>query len=142
MLLLLAHLLLLAGFYLGGWALRLGRPALHLEAPSLLLAARLLGTLFLSSWAMASIHTWLASRFSNLGVNLGLGITGVGLIAVASRRPEMARCLPWAMPSMGLTDWMGPDAPSPWLVAGLSVAIGTLLLLMACLDAGSRESAS
>ncbi len=141
LLLLLAHLLLLAGFYLGGWALRLARPALLLEAPSLFLAATLVGMLFAASWAVASAHTWLAFRFSNMGVNLGLGITGVVLIGAASQRPAMARCLPWAMPSMGLTDWMGPNTPSAWCVVGISLGLGTLLLLLACWDAGARESA-
>ncbi len=124
--------------FLGGWALRLARPALHLEAPSLFLAATLVGMLWAASWALASAHTWLAFRFSNMGVNLGLGITGVALIAVVSNRPALARCFPWAMPCMGLTDWMGPHTPSAWWVVGISVGIGTLLMALACWDAGGR----
>lgn len=140
-LLLLAHLLL-TGFYFGGWALKLARPALHLEAPLLSVACGLLCLLFLSSWAMASVHTWLASRFPHLGVNLGLGISGVALIAVAANRPWLARCVPWAMPGMGLSDWMGgPDSVSPWGTALLSLTLGTLLGGLACWDAGRRESA-
>jgi hypothetical protein len=134
-LLLLAHLLLLAGFYLGGWAL-------NRETPSLLLAARVLGIIFAASWAMIGAHTWLAARFSHLGVNLGLGITGVTLIMATSRWPEMARFYPWAMPGMGLMDWMGLDNPAtPWLVVGVSLAMGTLLMGLACWDADWRESA-
>lgn len=142
LLLLLAHLLLLAGFMLGGWAMNLARPSLHLGAPNLSQACGLVGLLFLASWAMAGAHTWLASRFSHLGVNLGLGMVGIALIAVVSQRPALARCLPWAMPMMGLTDWMGgPEAAPLWTASGLSVILGTLLLVLACWDAQKRETA-
>lgn len=142
LLLLLAHLLLLAGFLLGGWVMNLARPVLHLGAPKLSLACGLLGILFVGSWAMAGAHIWLASRFSHLGVNLGFGMIGIALIAVVSQRPAMARCLPWAMPMMGLTDWMGgPESASPWIVMTISVVLGTLLLALACWDAQKRETA-
>ena len=141
-LLFLSHLLLVAGYCAGGWVLRMARPALHWELPNLFQAATVLGILWAASWAMMGVHTWLAFRFSNLGVNLGLGITGVALIAVASRKPETARFLPWAMPSMGLTDWMGLEKPvTPWVVVGISLGMGTLLMALACRDAHKRESA-
>lgn len=141
LLMLLAHLLLLAGFVLGGWVLKATRPAMHLEAPELQLASQLLGILFLGSWAMASVHTWLAARFPNLGVNLGVGITGVALITVASQRPEVARFVPWAMPSLSLSDWMAqPKGLAPWWPVIISLAMGTLILGLACWDAGTRES--
>jgi len=140
-LLLMAHLLLLAGFFVGGWVIKWARPTLHLENPSLVFTSKLLGLLFLTSWAMLSTHTWLASRFSNLGVNLAVGIGGFVLSGVASQRPAMARFLPWAMPSLGITDWMGPNTPTPWLVVGISLTIGSVLFALACWDAQHRESA-
>lgn len=141
LLLLLGHLLLLVGFYLGGWVLKLARPTLHLESPRPLLAASLLGLIFLASWAMAAAHTWLAARFPNLAVNLGIGLAGVMLIGAVSQRPAMARAFPWSMPGKGLFDWMGgAEAGSPWLVIGLSLGIGTALLLLACWDAQRRDS--
>lgn len=139
-LLLLAHLLLLAGFFAGGWALRLVRPTLQFEAPNLVVAGRILGLLYLASWAMASLHGWLAARFAHLGVNLGLGITGVMLILVVNQRPAMARFLPWAMPGAGLADRLDPRSPSPWLVPVISLAMGALLAAMGCWDAHHRES--
>lgn len=141
LLLLLGHLLLFGGFWLGGWVLKLARPSLHLESPRPFLAATVLGLLFLGSWAMAAAHTWLAARFPNLAVNLGIGLAGVMFIAVVAQRPTMARAFPWSMPGKGLSDWMGgPDAASPWLVVGLSLIIGTTLLLLACWDAQRRDS--
>jgi hypothetical protein len=141
LLLLLGHLLLLAGFYVGGWMLKLARPSLHLESPSFLLAVSLLGLIFLASWALASAHTWMAARFPNLAVNLGIGLAGVMFIAVVSRRPAMARAFPWSMPSKTLFDWMGgPETASPWVAVGLSLTIGTVLVILACWDAQQRDS--
>jgi hypothetical protein len=143
LLLALSHGLLFLGLWLGGWALRLARPGIHFEAPSAPLVASLLGFILLASWAVAAVHTWLAARFPNLGVNVGIGLGGVMFIAVVARRPAMARAFPWAMPGCSLSDWMGgPEAVSPWVSVGLSVAMGFALLALACWDAQTRESES
>ena len=141
LLLLFIHGILFLGFWGGGWLLKLARPSLQFEAPSASLAASLLGLLLLASWALAAAHTWLAARFPNLGVNLGIGLAGVACISVVARRPALAHVFPWAMPGCSLSDWMGgPEAASPWLAAGLSVGVGILLMGLACWDAQHRES--
>jgi hypothetical protein len=136
-----SHGLLFLGFWGGGWLIRVARPSIHWEAPSAWAAASLLGFLFLASFALAAIHSWLAVRFPNLAVNLGMGLAGVALISVVSRRPAMARAYPWAMPSCSLFDWMGgPEAVSPWVSVGFSVAFCALLIGLSWWDAQHRDS--
>ncbi len=136
----LGHLLLALCFCLGGFVVQGLRPALSFQNPEPFFALSLLVPVFLATWALLAVHSWLAARFTQLSVNLGLGIVGVVLVGAVQMRPAMARYYPWAMPSLCYGDFVNPQIGSGWAMASVSLGVALVLMALACWDMQKRES--
>ncbi len=98
-LVLLAQAALVLMIPLGGWALMVFQPALGLAgAPPWEALARTGAGVFLASWLMVSLHTWVALRWRSFAVacGLGMGATVVGFLVGQS--VTFGPWYPWSMP--------------------------------------------
>jgi hypothetical protein len=93
----LSHLILICFTLLGGWLLWLLRPGLgfHVAIPWGRLL-RPVATVYLASWLILAIHTWVALRWRSFVVASAAGIvpTVLGVIVVNS---EWGSFYPWAL---------------------------------------------
>lgn len=119
----------LLGFTLiNGLLLRALRPGIGLDSPipwGKLVTSALL--VFLGSWLLISLHTWVAVRWKSFVVAMGIGIamTVAGMVVVNWR---WGRFYPWAMPGMMANQYMNGTTPVPELLLG---SLGGLLVAIA-----------
>lgn len=123
-----ATAVLACGTLIGGWTLALLAPGLGFTAaPDVALLLRGAAMLFLASWILLALQSWVALRWPSLTLALGVGIGGtfVALFAAGSR---MLRYFPWSLPVHALG---AAPAATPAVVLGLGggIVVGVLALL-------------
>ena len=122
---------------LDGLLLRLLVPGKGFEADAPWL--RMLGTcaaIYLASWVLLSIHTWVAVRWPSFVVALSVGIAGT-VVGVLVLQTEANRIYPWTAPAVVV---MGSNAREMRLdVVAASAAVGLLLAAVAAWEVSRRE---
>ena len=92
-----------------GFVLRFIRPGLHFgnDVPWQQILGQS-GRIFLASWLIISLHTWVATRFKSFTLALGFGIamTIIGFMVILA---DWGRFYPWALPLI-VSDAFGKDA--------------------------------
>ncbi len=110
---------------LNGSILRKVRPGIGLDAP--IPWARLLSTaalVYVSSWLLISLHTWVAARWRSFVVAMGFGIamTVAGMVVVSW---EWGKFYPWALPGLLANQFIEGTLPAAELLVG---SLGGLLV--------------
>ncbi len=113
-LILLSTLFLVAlGIVVGLIFMRL-RPALaNSGAPPILWILKHAGMVWLASWLILAIHTWISVRWASFTVTLGAGVAGT-FFAMFAASAKMAKYYPWLLPVNVFSDervaaalWLG-----------------------------------
>jgi hypothetical protein len=119
---------LLALTVLNGLLLRTARPGIGLDAPipwrQLLTSA---GFIFLGSWLLISLHTWVGARWKSFVVAMGFGIamTVAGMVVI---NWEWGRFYPWALPGLVANSFMEGTMPIAEILVG---SVGGLVVAIA-----------
>ncbi len=128
----------LLGFTLvNGLLLRALRPEIGLDSSipwgKLVTSAVLV---FLGSWLLISLHTWVAARWKSFVVAMGVGIamTVAGMVVV---NWKWGRFYPWAMPGLMANQYMDGTMPVAELLLG---SLGGLLVaVVGCWEFSRRD---
>lgn len=134
----LSHLALLVLILLGGGLLSLLRPGLGFETgiPWSELVQRMV-VIYLASWLIIAIHTWVGLRWQSFVVALGVGCV-LTVAGVAIINSQWGSFYPWALPGT-LVNQLNKGVPFPWsefLVGSLG---GIAVALLGCWDVTRRE---
>ena len=117
--------LLYASILVAGHLLRLLKPQIGFAslAPWLELL-RHTALIYLTSWLLISIHTWVGLRWGNFVVAMGFGIamTVAGMVVINS---EWGRYYPWALPGLVANGFQSEEMLPSQVITGV---IGGLLV--------------
>lgn len=143
----------LAMLSLLGWILLVGRginllnPGIGFEKPfPLAKVAGLIVAVYLASWFIIAIHTWIAVRWHSFVVPIGAGILTV-FVTLVITQTQFWWLFPWALPGNVENTfyiWMaGESTPHPislaWFSIGLSLAGYMAVGLLGCWDVVRRD---
>lgn len=91
---------------------------------------------YVVSWLLISIHTWVATRWSNFVFPIAVGVVAM-IIAVVAIQSDYGGWYPWTMPVMVLGVIKDGQMPMSQLLAG-SVG-GLVVALLGCWDVTRRD---
>jgi len=109
-----ATLILFGGIVLAGWLLQIFnlRPDFHwgVPNPSWSVAATTALFVFLLSWGMTALQTYVSMRWASFTVALGIGILGSISAFVFVRSVALAQFVPWLLPFNALEPYIKQSA--------------------------------
>jgi hypothetical protein len=97
-----------------------------------------LGLLFLSSWLIIAIHTWVSLHWASFTVASTVGIVATVTSFIVINSVELSGFFPWSIPlrAAGPLVMDIPDAP---LALPLGLVGGVVVALLACWDVTRRD---
>jgi hypothetical protein len=97
-----------------------------------------LGAMYLASWLLIAIHTWVSIRWHSFTVAVGLGMaaTAANFFIVQS---DFAPYYPWAMPFLATGQSLGSTANHLPLILTLSVVGSILVTVFGIVEVGRRD---
>jgi hypothetical protein len=138
MLMALGHLALLGSILLGGGLLSILRPSLGFGASIPLdeLVHRVV-VIYLASWLIMAIHTWVGLRWQSFVIALGAGcvLTVAGVAIISS---QWGSFYPWALPGT-LVNQMNKGIPFPWPEFLVGCLGGIAVAALGCWDVTRRD---
>lgn len=98
-LVLLAQAALVVMIPMGGWVLMVFQPALGLAgAPPWEFLVRTGAAIFVASWLIVSLHTWVALRWRSFAVACGLGMGATVMGFLIGQSAKFGPWYPWSLP--------------------------------------------
>jgi lantibiotic transport system permease protein len=100
---------------------------------------QMLGTcaaMYLASWVLLSLHTWVAVRWPSFVVALSVGIAGT-VVGVLVLQTEANKFYPWTAPAMVVMS--SPQREMRLDVIAANAAVGLLLAVVAAWEISRRE---
>lgn len=121
---LLATVVLVVGAVLSGVVLRALFPILPLTWATIPWGSILLymGRVYLASWLIIAIHTWVANRWSSFNLAIGVGILTTVPNIMIMQSEKWAPRYPWTMPFVASTGFLHPE-----MYAGIAIVLIGLL---------------
>jgi hypothetical protein len=124
-------MLALAGLsVLAGLGLRILKPGMGFEAPiPLLRILEFAGLIYLASWLITALHTWVGMRWRSFVVAMGFGVamTVAGTVVINT---DWANLYPWTLPVFVANGFMRGGAMFPELASEVKplaeLAVGSL----------------
>lgn len=95
------------------------------------------GLIYLSSWLILSIHTWVALRWHSFVVAMSAGIAGTVAATLVIYSAEWNRFYPWTAPLMVANGYGKGEVLTPVIL--FSVIGGVVFALLGAWEVGRRE---
>jgi len=133
----LSHMVLAAAILLAGGLIRTLQPALG--SPALLpwsMLWQLSALSFAGSLILIAVHLWIAIRWSNFAVAMGLGVgmTVAGVILINSR---LAAYYPWTLPAIMVNSFSKGN--SPWVLLTIATSAAALVFVLSMWEFARRD---
>jgi hypothetical protein len=94
-----------------------------------------LAAMYLASWLLIAIHTWVSIRWHSFTVAVGVGMaaTAANFFIVQS---DLAPIYPWSMPVLATGMGLGDNLP---LILGLSIVGSMVVTIFGIVEVGRRD---
>jgi hypothetical protein len=142
----LAMLSMMGWIFMAGKGIEIFNPGIGFEEQlPLVQISLLLGTVYLASWFIIAIHTWIALRWHNFVVPVAVGTVSIFFVLIVSQS-QLWWLFPWALAANvenTLFAWLAGEVSQPvslaWTAMGISLVGFMVAGLLGCWEVTQRD---